>query len=279
MIASLDAVRACVHDRTLDYEVNSALDAGFKGVLATEQDHWTPDDYSRLFRAYSASCLILNESPDFSLIDKPVNPPNNISWLGRAFLELLNGTVERNPNSDYRFRAGQRTRATSCRNAEVYFAEALGHESGAISRDKNEHVAYVDDSQNPILFTKGVGDVPSSISFREITVNDVAFPAGTIFRIRKKPKCDYTEIMPGLKIMNINNISSIQPLRLSLFAIPHHERLEATIDEPLLKPAEEERQHFLDSLPAISMLDKHLRMELGSQQAEMATSEDLALSR
>lgn len=270
MSKSLEVIRASLKNKVLDAEIHCALNPSYSDKLSTEYRHWAPTDYSRVFRAYSAACLILNESPSFGLVDSPVEMPKQSSWLGRELLKLLNGTVERDSESPYQFGATDYARDTVCSNTEGYFLKSLGHQDGEITRAKRDQTIYTDDSGKPILFTKGEGDVWSSVSFADIGVEGVTFPAGTIFKARKKPKFKHSVIKPGLLVADISNIESLQPLRLSLFAIPHDERLEATVDKPLLKPAEAERQLFLDSLPTVPMLDKYLRIEPEKHQANAA---------
>jgi hypothetical protein len=264
MSQSLNAVKGSLQGKTLDGEILCALDPSYDTKLPTEYVHWAPTDYSRIFRAYSAACLILNESPAARLIDSPVEIPNQTSWLGQELLKLLNGTVEGGSEAPYQFDATAYSRDTVCINTEEFFLKSLGHQDGGITKVERDQVIYTDDSGKPVLFAKGEGKVRSSISFTDIGIEGITFPAGTIFKVRKKLSFKHSVIKPGLLATDIDSITSLQPLRLSLFAIPHDERLEATLDKPMLKPAEDSRQAFVDSLPAISMLDAYLRTELGA---------------
>jgi hypothetical protein len=283
MSKSFDVVKASLRDATVDAEIQCALDPSYDMRLPTEYVHWAPAEYSRIFRAYSAACLILNEGPDVGLIDSPVEIPKQSSWLGVELLKLLNGTVTRDSKAPHKFEARAHAKDTVCINTEEFFMKSLGHDDGEITRQKRDQTIYTNDSDVPVLFAKGDGDVKSSISFTDIDVEGITFPAGTVFRVRKKRKFKHSVVKPGLLRADLDSIASLQPLRLSLFAIPHDERLEATVDKPLPELIKRDRQTFLDSLPTVPALDKYLRAELENHQTELdispATSAVLASSR
>lgn len=264
MNRSLKVVRSTLHPVQVNYDVSRALDPNYKAPLPCEKDNYSPHCYSRLFRAYSAACGELNHGSAPTLIDRTVEIPQDVGWLGGKLLELLNSSLERKSDSVYSFTSRTQSSSTVCQESEDLFVDNLGHTEYEIVKQKKTQTVYVNEENQPILFTKGEG-VRSTISFADIAVNGIIHPAGTIFRARQKPKTSFKSIAPGLEMGGLSNISSIQPLRMSLFPIPPDERLEAVLARDV-NPYDEDTQIRLARLPTMSRLDFFLRQHVKSYE-------------
>jgi hypothetical protein len=180
--------------------------------------------WSRLFRTHAKACGLLNQSPGEQLYQEMPKNSDNQSWLGNQIVSLINGSWERDSDTGYEFideKPG--VLIDTCAKAEVYFMENLGLKDGAIHLGDSTQSTYVDDDKEPVFFRKGI-ELPSAISFKEVGVNGITYPAGTLFFVRSKQTAIPIQRSEVGNIFTTDSIGAIQPIRLSLFGIPVPER-------------------------------------------------------
>lgn len=225
MSETLKAVREQFETFNLEENVSAAL----YGMEPPDDDlpKYEVPDWSPVANAYERACAVLSKHPQTQLSDEIVDSPAEISSLGRYFINLVNSSIKRNSHTTFQFEEFGSGYLGVCAQAEVRFASCLGHTNGGVIREEESRQdVYVDEANNPIAFTKGK-NVVSSISFEDISINGIMHPAGTIFKTVRGRHAEPIVKERALYINSVDDIESIYPMRLSIFALPRRERIEA----------------------------------------------------
>jgi hypothetical protein len=196
---------------------------------------WAPP-WSKLFQAFSDTCVILHEDPDIQLVDRPVEIPPQINWLGGQFLQLLNGSLLRDSDAAYQMAADgirdisdAKGKYDVCKYAEYSFTHYLKYTAYPEQKMASADF-YVDPDNNPVMVTKHVGSEwhgQTTLSFRDISINRLTYPAGTIFMVERAggDTTDQSLYSDGFcNVLGLDVIAAIRPLRLSLFPVPELQR-------------------------------------------------------
>jgi hypothetical protein len=193
-----------------------------------------------LYAAMIEAGHILRKAPDTELVDTAITPPSNkLSYLNRSvaargLIAILNASLERQPGKswDTTFQCYGTRAIDACQDAERYFGRVIAQmqtpDKPIMGQRRLIGYQLITDNDNqPIAVRKGMGE-PSTLSFTEITINGIPYPAGSIFRadivddlerIQKWYKYRTRVYIDTQRRVGVEEVSHIAFRRLSAFAI------------------------------------------------------------
>ncbi len=212
-----------------------------KGGLSHDSVHSSPCG-SNLFNAFTRACYRLQENPNANLSSEVIRPPEQLSTLGSYLVNLVNDTHTRNkllPNNFVSKKINKLVlnEIDGCCDAEENFMKALGQENEGVPEVYPEHrlsknKIYIDDDGQPLLIRKTYGE-KNTLSLQDISINGVAFPAGTLFISRERALGHNHRQDKHLTIKSLRDISRLSPIRLTKYALPTEEQNLAVTREGL----------------------------------------------
>lgn len=208
-------------------QVEAALnDDPIGAQIVTDQ---CPDAFvaSRLFNVATAAMDILRKEPETPVIESPVKVEDGAAdRLGRFTMRILNDSLlRRQPHKNaWTLTSLKMKKVGTCGLTEERFAEAAGY-FGEIMLGNPSHI-YTSRFGEPILFAKEIGQ-GSAISFKQLSLNRVRYPAGTIFVIEPDPEAPSVRVDKyEATLFKPSHIRGLAPLRYATMAFPPKERPE-----------------------------------------------------
>lgn len=203
------------------------------GLVGNPDDAFTETILgSSLLNASTASMRLLDRKPDKPLAKEKIEIPENASTLGKYVLGMINNSISRPRarGTTAKFTSRPAGIVDTGTYAEERFAKAcdlLPHE-----HDDVPHGVLVDRKRRPMMLLKEIGFL-SGMSLRQIALNGILYPAGTLFRVQESP--DYkSTIIDGYEVIHshrtesdgvlVSNIDAMSPQRYSLFSFLPTER-------------------------------------------------------
>lgn len=180
----------------------------------------------KLYNSISASMRLLREQPDLELVSSTL--PKNFSHnqLSGILFNLLNTSLERKSPEAY---ANPLTsKATDfencCDEAESKFLHAIDGKN----KQARQNALLVSRSGAPVLFQKSQ-HCETSLSFTDLSINGVVYPAGTIFSAKLKEKSLVSSDEMRVGFASDESVLAIGGLRVSCFKLQEQsERVELT---------------------------------------------------
>jgi len=181
---------------------------------------------SNTYNAYSHACTILREKPDRELSDEYIPQMDGLSTMGGYLLNIVNDSLFRDAEEKIELHHnGPKEEVGNCLSAEGNFKVAIERSDLADEEyDNQKNQVFVDDQGELVLFRKGYGE-PSALSFVDLSLNGIAYPAGTLFNVGKSRYSYGQKIAPKTYLHSLEEVISIAPLRSALYALPTVEQL------------------------------------------------------
>lgn len=180
------------------------------------------------------------------LLEQPIHPEYTVS---RILQRIINASIEHEDGRPLDFDCGVEFRASACGAAEPAFAKAFRDMKD--SRHQGQRVRYggalyVDDDGQAFAFTKSEG-FGSTLALRDITIQGVPFPAGSILYAQREDYTpEYGRQSGRFTIHRKDEITGINFTRLSAFASPPDQRDEC-FDNDIIVEAGPEAYDFLST--------------------------------
>lgn len=173
----------------------------------------------------------LREDPDRVLTDSLINPDwgfsTNVST--RTLIEILNSSLEKSPipSHEVQFTCSPAEKLDTCSFADLSFLRTIVTVEYVSPDQPAAHGCQIIANQagSPIFVRKYLGN-PSAISLKDVYINGIPYPAGSIFSLEAPDDEDSLPEPSSHKVQEIplRNIGRISFLRLSAFALPPAER-------------------------------------------------------
>lgn len=212
----------------------AVLDAAAQGRSSVD---WTaePDGFCA---AVVEAGDILRKNPDRKLADATIVPPANErhplnrSLAARTLIGMVNASVERLPATgrDNTFECLGTRAIEACLTADRDFGRVIRQmrAPGKLLTGEDQVVGYqliTGERNGPLAVRKGVGE-PSTLSFVDMTINGIPYPAGSILRAEilddrtTETSSGYSTSVPrGVHArVDVGRVSHIAFRRLSAFA-------------------------------------------------------------
>jgi hypothetical protein len=183
---------------------------------------------SEMFRAVAAVSKVLRENPGARLAQRQIDttPPAVADDVATATLaDLINDSVQ--PVEATVYKLGTESIGT-CPSAETKFGGTLIGLAEDRARDHAGCEVFVD-GEKPVLLRKRWGIKSSLVVGDDVVAGGFRIRPLSIVRAETHDDRDTGHFSPnipttGLRVRPMSDIASIAPVRLSLFAVPPHQR-------------------------------------------------------
>lgn len=182
-------------------------------------DEFRIDAPSPMLKAVATAGGMLREDPTATLAEQPIKPEAKFerSSIARALIGIINASIkpEVGPvDLPYTWEG-----VDVCRQADFKFLDLINQLS------EGAGAGQIIGSGQPALLRKTQNGEKSALSVRDLVVNGIPYPAGSIFKVKMSDEDELSTHMPDvLQSVDLSRVGGLGFMRLSVFAVDENER-------------------------------------------------------